>query len=104
MAKKEANEKIGKTNFYLLAIVAIVAIVGVVVLVLNSGSVSVISAGDDLSGEALKAVGGVSPLKAPGIIIFNSAGKNIVSKSTPCCNGCDVAGDEDCSACDDYCD
>ena len=37
MVKKEAREKSGRTNIYLLAIVAIVAVVGIVILVLNAG-------------------------------------------------------------------
>ena len=54
MAKKEAGEKGGKTNLYLLAIVAIVAIVGIVVLILNSGSSGISLSSDDLSGQAIK--------------------------------------------------
>ena len=52
MAKKEAGEKGGKTNLYLLAIVAIVAVVGIVVLILNSGSSGSWSS-SDYSGEAI---------------------------------------------------
>lgn len=98
-----AKEKNEKTNLYLLVIVGIVAVVGIVVLVLNSGIGSTSLSSSDVSGQAIQMKTG-SSFSIGNTKIMKMGAGGIILRSTPCCDGCDVAGESSCDECSEYCD